>query len=93
MRALGLPCYPHLQAHRALGGRALTGILPPNLDVKQTLFSVFDSMPPWAWGVMGLLAIAELTLGYLIIRAITRGARLCAGWLRERRRRKAARRP
>ena len=69
-----------------MGGLALTGILPPNLDVKQTLFSVFDAMPPWAWGVMGLLAIAELTLGYLIIRAITRGARLCAGWLRERRR-------
>jgi hypothetical protein len=69
-----------------LGGQALTGILPPNLNVESALFSVFDSMPTWAWGVMGLLAIAELTLGYLIIRAITRGARLCAGWLRERRR-------
>jgi len=64
----------------------LTGILPPNLDVKQTLFSVFESMPHWAWGGMGLLIVAEFTLGYLIIRAITRGARLCAGWLRERRR-------
>jgi hypothetical protein len=63
----------------------LTGILPPNLDVKQTLFSVFDSMPPWAWGAMVLLVIAELTLGYLIMRAIMRAARLCARWWDERR--------
>ena len=71
----------------------MTGILPPNLDMKQTLFSAFEAMPPWAWGVMLLLIIAEFTLGYIVVRAITRGARLCAGWLRERRRRKAARRP
>ena len=64
----------------------MTGILPPNLDVESALLSVFDSMPPWAWGVMGLLIIAEFTLGYLIIRAITRGARLCARWRNERRR-------
>jgi hypothetical protein len=63
----------------------LTGILPPNLDVESALLSVFDSMPPWVWGVMGLLAIAELTLGYLIMRAIMRGARLCARWWDERR--------
>jgi hypothetical protein len=63
----------------------LTGILPPNLDVKQTLFSVFDSMPPWVWGVVGLLIIAEFTLGYLVMRAIMRAARLCARWWDERR--------
>jgi len=68
-----------------LGGQALTGILPPNLDVKQTLFSVFDSMPHWVWGVMGLLIIAELTLGYLVMRVIMRAARLCARWWDERR--------
>jgi len=69
-----------------LGGQALTGILPPNLDVKQTLLSVFTSMPPWAWGGMGLLIIAELTLGYIVVRAIMRAARLCARWWDERRR-------
>ena len=86
MRGPAWLCYSHLQAHRGLGGQALTGILPPNLDVESALLSMFDSMPHWVWGVMGLLAIAELTLGYLIIRAITRGARACARWLRERRR-------
>ena len=63
----------------------MTGILPPNLDVKQTLFSVFESMPHWAWGVMGLLAIAELTLGYIVVKVITRAARQCARWWDERR--------
>jgi hypothetical protein len=60
--------------------------LPPNLDVESALLNVFTSMPPWAWGGMGLLVIAELTLGYIVVRAITRGARLCAGWWNERRR-------
>jgi hypothetical protein len=63
----------------------LTGILPPNLNVESALFSVFDSMPPWAWGVMVLLVIAELTLGYIVVRAIMRAARLCARWWDERR--------
>ena len=63
----------------------MTGILPPNLNVESALFSVFDSMPPWAWGVMGLLAIAELTLGYIVVKVITRAARQCARWWGERR--------
>jgi len=63
----------------------LTGILPPNLNVESALLSVFDSMPPWVWGAMGLLIIAEFTLGYLIMRAIMRAARLCARWWDERR--------
>ena len=63
----------------------MTGILPPNLDVESALLSVFDAMPTWAWGVMGLLIIAELALGYLVMRAIMRAARLCARWWDERR--------
>ena len=63
----------------------MTGILPPNLDVESALLSVFTSMPPWAWGVMGLLAIAELTLGYIVVKVIMRAARLCARWWDERR--------
>jgi len=69
-----------------LGGQALTGILPPNLDVESALLSVFTSMPPWAWGGMLVLIIAELTLGYIVVRAIMRAARLCARWWDERRR-------
>ena len=63
----------------------MTGILPPNLDVEQTLFSVFDSMPPWAWSAMVLLVIAELTLGYIVVKVIMRAARQCARWWDERR--------
>ena len=63
----------------------MTGILPPNLNVESALFSVFESMPHWAWGGMGLLAIAELTLGYIVVKVITRAARQCARWGDERR--------